>query len=113
MLFLGYACAELVEGWALLFSTTTGVLLSRNPFWLKKAGVCFLLTTLALGWLAAAPPPSLPRRETTLRNLAQASSVPRAMLLSCAGSCDCESRPSTLWQLSTAILLASSTSSII
>uniref|UniRef100_A0A0A9FKR7 Uncharacterized protein n=1 Tax=Arundo donax TaxID=35708 RepID=A0A0A9FKR7_ARUDO len=35
------------------------------------------------------------------------------MLLSCAGSCGWESKASTLWQLSTAVLFASSTSSII
>uniref|UniRef100_A0A0A9EYD8 Uncharacterized protein n=1 Tax=Arundo donax TaxID=35708 RepID=A0A0A9EYD8_ARUDO len=66
------------------------LLLPNKPFWLKKPTGLSLLENLPL----ACPPP-LPRRAATFLNMAQASPVSEAMLLSRAGSCCSESRAST------------------
>ena len=87
------------------------LLLSKKPFWLKNPTGFLLLENLPLA-CPPLPPPPLLRRETTFLNLAQASPVSEAMLLSRAGSCCWESKASNLWQLSTAALLAASTSSM-
>ena len=92
------------------------LLLSKKPFWLKNPIGFLLPESLPLACPPLPPPllagPPLLRRETTFLNLAHASPVSEAMLLSRAGSCCWESKASTLWQLSTAALFATSTSSI-
>jgi len=68
------------------------LLLSKKPFWLKNPIGFLLLENLPL----ACPLPPLLRRETTFLNLAHASPVSEAMLLSRAGSCCWESKRRTL-----------------
>jgi hypothetical protein len=90
------------------------LLFSKNPFWFKNP-IGFLLREslpLACPPPATLPKPPLLRRETTFLNFAHASPVSEAMLLSRAGSCCWESKASTLWQLCTAALFATSTSSM-
>jgi hypothetical protein len=102
-----------VDGLLPEISIPNGVLLllSKKPVWFKNPIGFLLLESLTL----ACPPPPMPpllRRETTFLNLAHASPVSAAMLLSRAGSCCWESKASTPWQLSTAALFAASTSSM-
>ena len=87
------------------------LLLPKRLFRVKSPAGLPLLENLPL---ACPVLPPLPRRAVTFLNLAQASPITEATLLSRAGSCcwDWESRVSTRWQLSTAALLATSTSSM-
>jgi len=92
-------------------SDGVSLLLPKRLFSVKDPAGLPLLENLPL---ACPLLPPLLRRAVTFLNLAQASPVSEAMLLSRAGSCcwDWESRVSTRWQLSTAALLATSTSSM-
>jgi hypothetical protein len=88
------------------------VAIPKGLFWLTSPRGRTRLENLPLAWPQPPPPLALPRRAATFLNLAQASAVSEATLLSRAGSCCCESRASTRWQLSTAAMLATSTSSM-
>ena len=92
-------------------SDRVSLLLPKRLFRVKSPAGLPLLENLPL---ACPVLPPLPRRAVTFLNLAQASPITEATLLSRAGSCcwDWESRVSTRWQLSTAALLATSTSSM-
>jgi len=92
-------------------SDQVSLLLPKRLFRVKSPAGLPLLENLPL---ACPVLPPLPRRAVTFLNLAQASPITEATLLSRAGSCcwDWESRVSTRWQLSTAALLATSTSSM-